>query len=190
MSWPHAIASKPPEAPRVSGPKLVKRVLRWITTDGWWALRRDDIIFESSPHSMFLLAHDRPAQTPLAEVAIRKPVSGSLAHRTRTAEKDICPCPLASSQMCSRGRRSRVRIRDSNRSITRAHAPSRNKLSHRDWNTIPLWIMLPPVRHQAVNVRPGCVRRPSCREPADSERWDRRCWSRGPEPAATAGRPR
>jgi hypothetical protein len=47
MSWPHAIASKPPEAPQLSGPKLVKKTLKRITTDASGALRRDDFIFES-----------------------------------------------------------------------------------------------------------------------------------------------
>ena len=77
MSWPRAIASKPPEALQLSGPKLVKRVLRRITTGGCRYFSATTLSSNRRLVPWFLFVHDRSAQTPYTQESMLRLAAGA-----------------------------------------------------------------------------------------------------------------
>jgi len=118
----------------------VKRVLRWITTDGCWALRLDDFTFESRSRSMFLFAHNRAARTPSADARgeNRYLVLWALepGHQNRISASDPW---LARTYVDTAAE---AQCECENRTVDHDEA-NRLRPSHHDWSTIS-GIMLRP----------------------------------------------
>jgi hypothetical protein len=185
MSWPQAIASKPPSAPHLSEPKLVKTMLRRITTEGPWALQRNDFSFESAITLHVLVCASSSRTTRWADVARGKPVSSSpnpaLKNDSLRGPQPSHSRTLAAPTEC--------KCKTKDQSITTPCNESGQALISRQ-QSFRIMVLPAATSTPGVNVRPACGRRTSCHEPADSGRSDRRCWSTGQAPAATAGRPR